>query len=335
MSDEAADAVYDVVIIGSGPAGCTAAIYNSRAFLKTHVVAGFEAGGQLMLTSDVENFPGYPDGVTGPEMMADLRKQAERFGATFEDGDATEVDFTSRPFTVKTDTATHRAKTVIVATGSSAKWLGLESEKRLMGRGISACATCDGFFFKDKHVVVVGGGDTAMEESLFLTKYASKVTILHRRDAFRASKIMQSRVLGHKKIEVVWNSEVIELLGAERVEAVRVASHPQGNPMDHIKDTADAAASGGKVYGLACDGLFVAIGHRPNTDLFRGQLHLDEAGYIMPEGAHQTRTNIPGIFVAGDVFDHRYRQAITAAGTGCKAAMDAERWLDEHEEGDK
>lgn len=326
------DEVYDVLIIGSGPAGCTAAIYNSRAFLKTLVIGGFEAGGQLMLTTDVENFPGYPDGVQGPEMMADLRKQAERFGATFIDVDATDVDFTKRPFTVTTSDGEHQAKAVIVATGSSAKWLGLESEKRLMGRGISACATCDGFFFKDKEVVVVGGGDTAMEESLFLTKFASKITIVHRREEFRASRIMQSRVLDHDKIEVLWNSEIIEILGKDNVEGVKIARHPEGNPSENIKDMDDPEASDGEVFDLECNGYFAAIGHTPNTSLFKGQLHLDESGYIMPEGTGQTRTSIPGIFVAGDVFDHRYRQAITAAGSGCKAAIDAEKWLEEHDE---
>jgi thioredoxin reductase (NADPH) len=308
--DAATDRVHDVIIIGSGPAGCTAALYASRAFLDTVVIAGFEAGGQLMLTSDVENFPGYPDGVQGPDMMADLRRQAERFGAEFVDGDATEVDFTHRPFTIKMDKRTFVGKTVIVATGSSAKWLGLESETRLRGHGVSACATCDGFFFKDKRVVVVGGGDSAMEESLFLTKYATKITIVHRRREFRASKIMASRVLEHPKIHVVWNSEVLEIVGGEKVAAVKVK--------DDRGETSDIPA----------DGFFVAIGHTPNTSLFRGQLHLDEAGYIMAEGTNQTETNIPGVFVAGDVFDHRYRQAITAAGSGCKAAIDAERWLD-------
>ncbi len=305
--------IYDVVIIGSGPAGCTAALYTSRAFLKTKVVAGFEAGGQLMLTSDVENFPGYPDGITGPEMMADLRKQAERFGADFVDEDATEFDFTEQPFAVTTATGTYHGRSVIVATGSSAMWLGLDSEKRLQGRGVSACATCDGFFFKDKHVVVVGGGDTAMEEATFLTKFATKVTIVHRRDEFRASKIMASRALKHPKIEVVWDTVVEEVLGEDHVTGVRLRN---------LKTEAESE--------MACEGFFVAIGHRPNTDLFKGQLHMDESGYLVPEGVHQTRTNIDGVFVAGDVFDHRYRQAITAAGSGCKAAIDAEKWLEEH-----
>ncbi len=312
-----ADEVYDVVIIGSGPAGCTAAIYSSRAFLKTLVIAGFEAGGQLMLTSDVENFPGYPDGVTGPEMMADLRKQAERFGAKFIDEDATEVDFTNSkgiPHTVTSASGTFHARTVIVATGSSAKWLGLESEKRLMGRGVSACATCDGFFFKDKEVVVIGGGDTAMEEATFLTKYASKVTIVHRRDEFRASKIMAKRAMEHPKIEIEWDSVVEEILGEDNVAGVRI----KNIKTDEVKE-------------IECAGYFVAIGHKPNTDLFKGQLHLDEGGYIMPEGLHQSRTNVPGVFVAGDVFDHRYKQAITAAGSGCKASIDAEKWLEDQD----
>ncbi len=308
MSDE----VFDVLVIGSGPAGCTAALYASRAYLSTKVIAGFEAGGQLMLTSDVENFPGYPDGITGPDMMADLRRQAERFGATFVEEDATEVDFSVKPFQVKAGGKVYLSKTVIVATGSSAKWLGLDSEKRLMGRGVSACATCDGFFFKDKEVIVVGGGDTAMEEATFLTKYASKVTIVHRRDEFRASKIMAKRAMEHPKIDIVWNSAIDEVLGEDKVEGVSIVN------LETEEKTKQAA-----------DGFFVAIGHNPNTKLFKGQLHMDEAGYLVPEGTNQTRTSIPGVFVAGDVFDHRYRQAITAAGSGCKAAIDAERWLEE------
>ncbi|MGB1698237.1 MAG: thioredoxin-disulfide reductase [Thermoplasmatota archaeon] len=303
---------FDTIIIGSGPAGCTAALYASRAYLKTAVIAGYEAGGQLMLTSDVENFPGYPEGVTGPEMMADLRKQAERFGAEFFDEDAIEVDFSNRPFVIKTDTTEYKAKTVIVATGSSAKWLGLDSEKALMGRGVSACATCDGFFFKDKEVVVVGGGDTAMEEATFLTKYASKVTIVHRRDEFRASKIMAKRAMEHPKIEIEWNTEITEILGDDFVNGVRLKNRVTGEE---------------KV--LKTNGYFAAIGHKPSTDLFKGTLRLDEAGYIIADGPHETHTSVPGVFVAGDVFDHRYKQAITAAGSGCKAAIDAERWLED------
>jgi thioredoxin reductase (NADPH) len=305
---------YDTLIIGSGPAGCTAALYASRSFLKTAVVAGYEAGGQLMLTSDVENFPGYPEGVTGPEMMADLRKQAERFGAEFFDEDAIEVDFSSQPFKIKSDTAEYTAKTVIVATGSSAKWLGLDSEKALMGRGVSACATCDGFFFKDKEVVVVGGGDTAMEEATFLTKFATKVTIVHRRGEFRASKIMAKRAMENPKIEIEWNTEITEILGDDFVNGVRLKNLETGEE---------------KV--LETNGYFAAIGHTPSTDLFKGSLRLDEAGYIIADGPHETNTSEAGVFVAGDVFDHRYKQAITAAGSGCKAAIDAERWLEDQQ----
>jgi thioredoxin reductase (NADPH) len=325
--------VWDSIIIGSGPAGCTAALYNSRADLKTLVVAGYESGGQLMLTSEVENYPGYPDGVQGPEMMADLRRQAERFGAKFVEEDAKEVDFSKRPFKVKTDTNEYVGRALILATGSSAMWLGLESETRLMGKGISACATCDGFFFKGMEVVVVGGGDTAMEEALFLTKFATKVTVLHRRDAFRASKIMQDRVLEHPKIEVLWNTEVIEILGEDKVSGVRVARHPEGNPTKNIKDMKHPEKSGGEVFTLECQGYFVAIGHKPNTELFRDVITMDDVGYVVTEGQHRTYTNVPGVFAAGDVQDHRYRQAITAAGSGCAAAIDLERWLDE--QGDK
>jgi thioredoxin reductase (NADPH) len=303
--------VHDVLIIGSGPAGCTAALYAARANLKVLVLAGYEAGGQLMITSDVENFPGFPEAVTGPELMERMRKQAARFGADFRDEDATAVDFTARPFTIVSDSGTHQARAVIVATGSSAKWLGLDSETRLRGHGVSACATCDGFFFKEKEVVVVGGGDSAMEEALFLTKYATQVTLIHRRDAFKASKIMAARALGHPKIHVLWNTVVEEVLGKDRVEGVR------------IKDLKT-----GKAATLACGGYFSAIGHIPNTAIFRGQLRLDEAGYIMREGPHDTSTSVDGVFVAGDVFDHRYKQAITAAGSGCKAAIDAEKWLE-------
>ncbi len=326
--------MYDTIIIGSGPAGCTAALYNARADLKTLVVAGFEAGGQLMLTSEVENFPGYPDGITGPVMMEQLRRQAERFGATFVEDDATEVELDQRPFTVKTYGKAYQGKALIIATGSSAKWLGLESETRLMGKGISACATCDGFFFKEKDVVVVGGGDTAMEEALFLTKFAKKVTILHRRDEFRASKIMQKRVLEHPKIEVLWNTELIEVLGKDHVEGVRVARHPDGAPTQAIADLDHPEASGGEVFTLECQGYFAAIGHTPNTALFKDKIILDAAGYIDPQHG-RTHTNIDGVFVAGDVADTRYKQAITAAGHGCAAAIDAERWLENQHEADQ
>ncbi|HET6398394.1 MAG TPA: thioredoxin-disulfide reductase, partial [Candidatus Thermoplasmatota archaeon] len=290
-------------------------LYAARGGLSTLVVAGYEAGGQLMITSDVENFPGFPEAVTGPELMERMRKQAERFGATWVMEDAVEVDFMHRPFKVRTDSTTFEARAVIVATGSSARWLGLESETRLRGKGVSACATCDGFFFKEKHVVVVGGGDSAMEEATFLTKFASRVTIVHRRDSFKASKIMATRALEHPKIDVVWDSEVAEVLGADAVEAVRLRNLKTG------KETL-----------LPCQGMFVAIGHVPNTSIFKGQLRLDEAGYIVQEGAFDTYTSIDGVFVAGDVYDHRYKQAITAAGSGCKAAIDAERWLESQKE---
>jgi thioredoxin reductase (NADPH) len=309
-------AVHDVVIIGSGPAGCTAALYASRANLDVLVVAGYEPGGQLMITSDVENYPGFETAITGPELMGRMRKQAERFGARFLDEDATAVDFTREPFRVTSDSGTHEGRAIIVATGSAAKWLGLPSETRLRGHGVSACATCDGFFFKEKRVVVVGGGDSAMEEALFLTKYATEVTIVHRRDAFRASKIMQARALAHPKIRVRWNSVVTDILGQEKVEGVRV------------QDLVTGATS-----TIACEGYFSAIGHTPNTAIFKGQLRLDEAGYIVCEGPHETCTSVDGVFVAGDVFDHRYKQAVTAAGSGCRAAIDAEKWL-EHRRGE-
>jgi thioredoxin reductase (NADPH) len=299
------------MVIGSGPAGCTAALYAARANLDVLVLAGYEPGGQLMITSDVENYPGFAEAITGPELMDRMRKQAQRFGAKFVDEDAVAVDFTKEPFTAKTDSAEFQARAVIIATGSSAKWLGLESETRLRGHGVSACATCDGFFFKDKRVVVVGGGDSAMEEATFLTKFATEVTIVHRRDEFRASKIMQARALSHPKIKVVWDSEVHEILGKDKVEGVRIRN---------VKT--------GKESQIACEGYFSAIGHTPNTALFKGQVRLDEAGYIVSEGPHETSTSVDGIFVAGDVYDHRYKQAVTAAGSGCKAAIDAEKWLE-------
>ncbi len=307
--------VHDVIIIGSGPAGCTAALYAARGNLDTLVIAGYEAGGQLMITSDVENFPGFEEAITGPDLMGRMRKQAERFGAQFKDEDAIGVDFTVRPFQVKTDSGSFAAHALVVATGSSAKWLGLDSETRLRGKGVSACATCDGFFFKEKKVVVVGGGDSAMEEANFLTKFATQVTIVHRRDAFKASKIMAARALANPKIKVRWDTTITEVLGKEHVEGVR---------LKNLKT--------GKEEVLACDGYFSAIGHNPNTGLFKGQLRLDAAGYVMAEGQHETWTDVEGVFVAGDVHDHRYKQAITAAGMGCKAAIDAERWLEHQRE---
>jgi thioredoxin reductase (NADPH) len=300
---------HNVIIIGSGPAGLTAAIYAARANLAPLVIEGYGAGGQLVLTTDVENYPGFPDGVQGPELMRMLRDQAERFGASFVTADATRVDFSSRPFGVWVGDDEYRADAVIVSTGASARWLGLEGETRLRGYGVSSCATCDGFFFKDKEMVVVGGGDTAMEEALFLSRMASHVTVVHRRDAFRASKVMADRVLSSPNISVRWNAVVEDVLGDGRVEGVRVRDVVTGE----IEDIPAAA-------------MFVAIGHDPNTGLFRGHIDLDPAGYVITGGT--TRTNVAGIFACGDVQDRIYRQAITAAGSGCMAAIDAERWLE-------
>ena len=299
-----------VIIIGSGPAGLTAAIYAARANLEPLMFEGYGAGGQLMLTTDVENYPGFPLGVQGPELMTALRDQAERFGTEIVTVDVTRVDFSERPFGVWVGEDEHRAEAVIVATGASARWLGLESEDRLRGHGVSSCATCDGFFFKDQSMVVVGGGDSAAEEALYLSRIGSHVTLVHRRDALRASKIMSDRVLANDKISVRWNAEVAEVVGDGKVAAVRVRDVATG-------ETEDIPASA----------MFVAIGHTPNTGLFAGQLTLDENGYVVGDG---TRTSVEGVFVAGDVQDHVYRQAITAAGSGCMAAIDAERWLEAH-----
>lgn len=303
--------VYDVIIIGSGPAGLTVAIYSSRARLATLVIGGAAWGGQLMLTSEVENFPGFPNGVLGPELMTKMRAQAERFGAKITFDDVTAVDFSSRPFKISVGDRFSEGKTVIIATGASAKWLGLTSEARLRGRGVSACATCDAPFFRDKKTIVVGGGDTALDEALALSKYAREVTIVHRRDQLRASKILQDQVFANKKINFVWNSVVSDILGRDRVEGVRLKS-----------------VQTGKESTLATDAVFVAIGHKPNTDVFKGQVDMDEKGYII---AHdETKTNVEGVFVAGDNQDKRYMQAVTAAGAGCKAALDAEKYLQEH-----
>jgi thioredoxin reductase (NADPH) len=299
-----------LIIIGSGPAGLTAALYSARADLKPMVFEGITAGGQLMITTDVENYPGFPDGIMGPELMDQFRKQAERFGARMRQVDVTEVDFSQRPFKVSVGADQYTADSVIVATGAEAKWLGVPGEQKLTGKGVSACATCDGFFFRDQELVVVGGGDTAMEESLFLTKFASKVTIVHRRDEFRASKIMAARALEHEKIEVLWNTIVTEVHGDNGVESVT------------LEDTVT-----GETSELKTDGVFVAIGHKPTTDLFKGHLDLDENGYLIAGLDGGTRTSLEGVFAAGDVADHTYRQAVTAAGTGCMAAIDAERWL--------
>jgi thioredoxin reductase (NADPH) len=305
------DGVREVIVIGGGPAGYTAALYTARANMHPLVIEGFQWGGQLMITSDVENYPGYPDGVLGPEMMQDFRKQAERFGAEFVTDDVTRVDFSSRPFTIEVGADTYRAETVIVATGATARQLGLPSERGLQGRGVSYCAVCDAAFFRDRKVVVVGGGDSAMEEASFLAKFATNVTLVHRRDAFRASPIMVDRVRANPVIELVLDSTVIEVLGVEDGKL-------SGVVVEDVKT--------GERSTIAADGLFVAIGHDPTTALFRGVLDMDEAGYLLTH-AGSTATNVPGVFAAGDVQDHVYRQAVTAAGSGCMAALDAERWL--------
>jgi thioredoxin reductase (NADPH) len=297
-----------VVIIGSGPAGLTAAIYAARANLEPLVIAGNVPMGQLMITSDVENYPGFPEGIQGPELMAKFREQAERFGSTIIEKDATRVDFSERPFRIWIGEDVYRADAVIVATGASALWLGIPSEEEFRGRGVSACATCDGFFFRGREVAVVGGGDTALEEATFLTRFADKVTMLVRRDEFRGSMIMQERAKRDPKIEILWNKEVAEVKGEMTVNALT------------LRDTAT-----GEMSELPVQGMFVAIGYKPNTDLFAGQLRVGEGGYLDVVG--ETGSGIDGVFVAGDVHDHHYRQAVTAAGDGCKAAIDAERWL--------
>jgi len=300
---------YDVIIIGSGPAGYTAAIYAARANLSVLMFQGYTVGGQLMLTSDVENYPGYPKGILGPEMMEHFEEQARRFGTEMIPEDVTAIDFSKRPFKLTTDSGEYVARAIIISTGATAKWLGLPSEELLQGRGVSACATCDGFFFKGKDVVVVGGGDTALEEATFLTRYANHVTLIHRRDSLRASKIMQDRAFKNPKVSFIWDTEVTEVLGEQAVTGLQL----------HNLKTDEVSV-------LPTQGLFLAIGHQPNTDLFKGVIEMDKVGYIVP--VEHTMTNIPGVFAAGDVTDHRYRQAVTAAGDGCRAAIDLERWLE-------
>ncbi len=301
----------EVIIIGSGPAGLTAAVYTARANLNPLLIEGLEAGGQLMMTTEVENFPGFRSGILGPELMAEMRAQAERFGTEIVQGDVSAIELGSAPFTVTTNTGTHQTKALILATGASARLLGLESEKKLMGHGVSTCATCDGYFFRDKPIVVVGGGDSAMEEATFLTKFASHVTLVHRREEFRASKIMQDKARANEKISFELNTIVEDIQGVEQGVVTAVV----------LRNT-----TSGVVRNLDVDGVFIAIGHTPNTSLVHGQIELDENGYIVPQQG--TRTSVRGVFACGDVQDHVYRQAVTAAGSGCMAAIDAERYLE-------
>ena len=303
--------MLDLAIIGSGPAGYTAGIYASRASLKPVLFEGLESGGQLMLTTDVENYPGFDSGIMGPDLMQIFKKQAERFGTEIKTETINSIKKIDGGFSLESAKETYEFKSVIISSGASAKWLDVKGEKELQGHGVSACATCDGFFFKEKEVIVVGGGDSAMEEALFLTKFAKKVYIVHRRDSFRASKIMQDRVLGNDKIEVLWNKEVTEIHGSESVESVS------------LSDTKDGSSS-----EVNIDGVFMAIGHTPNVDFLDGLVELDEKGYVKTGFTTETSTSVPGVFAAGDVADSIYRQAVTAAGTGCQAAIDAERWLD-------
>ncbi len=300
--------LYDVIVIGSGPAGLTAALYTSRTKLKTLVVAGTMWGGQLMLTMEVENFPGFKDGILGPDLMNNMWSQVERFGAEMLFDDATAVDFSSSPFKANVGSKVYKSRSIIIATGASAKWLGLESEERLRGKGVSTCATCDAALYQARKVVVVGGGDTAMEEALAVSKFADEVSVIHRRDKLRASKILQERVLQYPKIEIIRNSTVQEILGEEKVKGIKLKKRDSNEEIE-----------------LACDAVFIAIGHKPNTEIFKDQVEMDQFGYIL---AKDTMTSVEGIFVAGDVEDRYYRQAVTAAASGCKAALDLERYLE-------
>ncbi|MGA2483775.1 MAG: thioredoxin-disulfide reductase [Candidatus Acidiferrales bacterium] len=307
--------MHDVVIIGSGCAGLTAAIYAARANLKPLVIGGYEPGGQLTLTTMVENYPGFPDGILGPELVENMRKQAQKFGTEFKAGAVTEADLSRRPFRIVAGKETFEARTLIIAAGASARLLGLENERKLIGHGVSTCATCDGYFFRGKEIAVIGGGDSALEEAIFLTRYASRVHVIHRRPEFRASKIMQDRARSSEKIEFVTPVVVEDILDTSRgaVEALKLRNVQTNR--SHV---------------LPVEGVFVAIGHEPNTKVFRGQLEMDANGYLVPRDG--TRTSVPGVFVAGDVQDHRYRQAVTAAGSGCMAALDAEKFLEEHKD---
>jgi thioredoxin reductase (NADPH) len=310
MSENRDSSVHDVVIVGSGPAGLTAAVYTARANLHPVMIEGVGAGGQLMLTTDVENYPGFPDGILGPELMMLFREQAARFGAEFVASDVDRIDLSASPFRIGVGDTEYLARTVIVSTGATARMLGIESEQRLLGHGVSTCATCDGFFFRDLPIAVVGGGDSALEEANFLTRFATNVTLIHRRKELRASKIMQDRVFSNPKVDVRWNTVVDDVVGDGKLEALQ------------LRDIETDAKS-----DLEVGGMFVAIGHTPNTSLFTGQLELDANGYIITE-PDSTVTSVPGVFAAGDVQDHVYRQAITAAGSGCMAALDAERYLE-------
>lgn len=302
--------LHRIIILGSGPAGLTAALYTARANLKPLVIEGHQPGGQLTLTTTIENYPGFPEGIPGAELMEAMKKQAARFGATYQSGSATRVDLTKRPFQVTTDQGQHSCQALIIATGASARMLGLESERALLGRGVSTCATCDGFFFRDKEVIVVGGGDSAMEEAIFLTRFASRVTVIHRRSELRASKVLQERAMANEKIHFEWDSVVTEILGVQQEKVTGVI-------LQDVKTKSERH--------FACDGVFLAIGHIPNTQLFEGQLELVD-GYIAVTG--RSSTSVAGVFVAGDVQDYIYRQAITAAGSGCMAAIDCEKWLE-------
>ncbi len=298
-----------LVIVGSGPAGLTAAIYAARGGLNPLVIAGREAGGQLILTTDVDDYPGFDEGIQGPDLMSKMRKQAERFATRFINEDVISVDFKNEPFVIKTETSTVSTETVIIATGASAMWLGIESEQRLIGKGVSSCAVCDGFFFKDKNVIVVGGGDTAMREVAYLSKLCKKVTLVHRRDKLRAQVALEKLVKSKTNVDFIWNSEIEEILGEDKVTGVKLKNVQTGEKID-----------------LEVEGVFIAIGHKPNTGFLKGQIDLDEKGYVVV--TDETTTSVSGVFSAGDVSDHRYRQAVTAAGAGCKAAMDAEEYLD-------
>ncbi|HET6616566.1 MAG TPA: thioredoxin-disulfide reductase [Gemmatimonadota bacterium] len=304
-------AVENVVILGSGCAGLTAAIYAARANLEPLVVMGIEAGGQLSMTTDVENYPGFPEGVLGPDLIERMRQQAERFGARFESGDATAVDLSARPFLIEIDGQPRRTRTLIICTGASARMLDVPGERMLIGHGVSTCATCDAAFFRDQEVIIVGGGDSAMEEALFLARFARRVYVVHRRDELRASKIMQERALSNEKIDFLWNTHLTEILGESQVEAVRLWNHESGERWE-----------------MKVDGVFLAIGHVPNTSIFEHQLEMDAQGYLVPTDPGRSLTSVDGVFIGGDVHDHIYRQAVTAAGAGCRAAMDAERYLE-------